>query len=456
VPKSKPLKYIDLFAGSGGLSIGLEKAGWHLDFAVEKSIMAAETFGHNLVKPITDAEKWAAYNSENSLSEMMSEKLVVSEVGHLLSTRASLEKLKKSQVDLVVGGPPCQGFSLAGLRNSSDERNTLPFDFINVVKAVRPNFVVMENVLGMHSKFSKTETTVYEDLYSLLKSPGGGLKFVVQRVMANAMHFGAAQNRPRLLLIAMRKDLADSHGVTASSSIWRSEFLDELTTEIPDLAPIPIPRAKSVTVRDALSDFIFGIESPYTKFLKSEREWPMLVKNPLANMEKRNHNSETVQKFLTYQLLKKLNLSPALIKEPVSEAEFAKRELELKSLRSLKYPISFASDPEFVKDAKTFKRRLEKFKTRKHSQRVLDLELPSPTVVTAPDDFIHPTEPRVLTVREFARIQGFPDAFEFRSKVTTGGLKRRHEVPQYSQVGNAVSPFVATAIGLRLKEIAAP
>jgi DNA (cytosine-5)-methyltransferase 1 len=97
---------------------------------------------------------------------------------------------------------------------------------------------------------------------------------------------------------------------------------------------------------------------------------------------------------------------------------------------------------------------LDEFKTRKHSQRVLDLNLPSPTVVTAPDDFIHPTEPRVLTVREFARIQGFPDAFEFRSKVTTGGLHRRHEVPQYSQVGNAVSPFVATAIGRRLKDIA--
>jgi DNA (cytosine-5)-methyltransferase 1 len=454
VPKSRELTYIDLFAGSGGLSVGLEKAGWALRFAVEKSPMAAETFGHNLVEPIHDTRDWERYTSNNSIIGMMRKKLVVADVGSLLRSSTALAELKRKQVDLVVGGPPCQGFSLAGRRNSSDERNTLPFDFIDIVKAVRPKFVVMENVLGMHSKFSKSETTTYEDLYSLMQSPEDGLDYVVQRVMANAMHFGAAQNRPRLLLVAMRKDLADTKGVTASSSIWRSQFFDELTEGIPDLAPIPIPKKNAATVRDALSDFVLGVESTYTRFLKSHKEWPMLRSRPASNLEKRNHNSSTVRKFLTYQLLKKLKLSPALIKEPITNADFAKRKIDLKSLTALKYPISFAGDAEFVKDMRSFKRMLNEFKTRKHSQRVLDLDLPSPTVVTAPDDFIHPTEPRVLTVREFARIQGFPDAYEFRSKVTTGGLKRRHEVPQYSQVGNAVSPFVATAIGLRLKEIA--
>jgi DNA (cytosine-5)-methyltransferase 1 len=454
VPKSRVLTYVDLFAGSGGLSLGLEKAGWSLEFAVEKSPMAAETFGHNLVQEINDKSVWPRYILEHTLDEMMRKKLVVAEVGSLLKSPNARARLKNLKVDLVVGGPPCQGFSLAGRRNSSDERNMLPFDFVDIVKAVRPNFVVMENVLGMHSKFSKTETTTYEDLYTLLQSPGNGLEYTVQRIMANAMHFGAAQNRPRLLLVAMRKDLAEAKGITASSSIWRSGFSDELTGEIPNLAPIPIPRRKAATVRDALGDFIFEVDSPYTKFLKSHKEWPMLRRKPVTNLERRTHNSATVQKFLTYQLLKKLNLSPALIKEPVTDADFAKRKVDLRNLRDLKYPISFAGDSSFVKDIRSFKLILDEFKTRKHSQRVLDLNLPSPTVVTAPDDFIHPTEPRVLTVREFARIQGFPDAFEFRSKVTTGGLHRRHEVPQYSQVGNAVSPFVATAIGRRLKDIA--
>ncbi len=67
--------------------------------------------------------------------------------------------------------------------------------------------------------------------------------------------------------------------------------------------------------------------------------------------------------------------------------------------------------------------------------------------MTLPDDFVHPTEPRTLTVREMARLQSFPDAFEFRGKATTGGQNRRHEVPQYTQVGNAVPPLMAERLG---------
>ena len=77
---------------------------------------------------------------------------------------------------------------------------------------------------------------------------------------------------------------------------------------------------------------------------------------------------------------------------------------------------------------------------------------PAPTVVTLPDDYIHPKESRIMTVRELARIQSFPDKFEFRSKETTGSHRRREEVPQYSQVGNAVPPLMAEAIGKLLKE----
>jgi DNA (cytosine-5)-methyltransferase 1 len=85
--------------------------------------------------------------------------------------------------------------------------------------------------------------------------------------------------------------------------------------------------------------------------------------------------------------------------------------------------------------------------TRKHSQKVVDKNKPAPTVVTLPDDYVHPTEPRVMTVRELARFQSFPDWFEFRSKETTGGRRRKFEVPQYTQVGNAVPPLMAQAIG---------
>ena len=73
--------------------------------------------------------------------------------------------------------------------------------------------------------------------------------------------------------------------------------------------------------------------------------------------------------------------------------------------------------------------------------------------MTLPDDYVHPSEPRIFTVREMARFQGFPDDFEFKGKETTGSLRRRFEVPQYSQVGNAVSPFLAYAVGQMIAQV---
>ena len=88
--------------------------------------------------------------------------------------------------------------------------------------------------------------------------------------------------------------------------------------------------------------------------------------------------------------------------------------------------------------------------TRKHTQRVVPAHEPAPTVVTLPDDYVHPFEDRIMTVREMARFQSFPDWFEFCSKETTGSHRRKVEVPQYTQVGNAVPPLMAQAIGDRL------
>ena len=91
--------------------------------------------------------------------------------------------------------------------------------------------------------------------------------------------------------------------------------------------------------------------------------------------------------------------------------------------------------------------------SRKQSQRVLERDSPSPTITTLPDDLCHFSMDRTLTVREMARIQSFPDSFIFKGKETTGGDKRKIEVPQYSQVGNAVPPLLGKAIGLQLKKL---
>jgi DNA (cytosine-5)-methyltransferase 1 len=89
----------------------------------------------------------------------------------------------------------------------------------------------------------------------------------------------------------------------------------------------------------------------------------------------------------------------------------------------------------------------KKFGVRKMTVVVLDKHAPSHTLTTLPDDYVHYSEPRILTVRECARLQSFPDWFEFKGVYTTGGLRRRHTCPRYTQVGNAVPPRVATFLG---------
>ena len=96
---------------------------------------------------------------------------------------------------------------------------------------------------------------------------------------------------------------------------------------------------------------------------------------------------------------------------------------------------------------------IDKLLTKKSIRTRLDRNNPSATVLTIPDDYISPFEDRSFTVREMARLQSFDDSFEFLGKRTTGGKKRRIEVPQYTQVGNAVPPLLAKAIALEILKV---
>lgn len=99
------------------------------------------------------------------------------------------------------------------------------------------------------------------------------------------------------------------------------------------------------------------------------------------------------------------------------------------------------------------RRRPERFGLKKHCVVPLDADRPSHTLTTLPDDFLHYSEPRILTVREYARLQSFPDWYEFRGKYATGGDQRLSECPRYTQAGNAVPPFLAEFVGLLLMDL---
>jgi DNA (cytosine-5)-methyltransferase 1 len=114
-------RFIDLFAGCGGLSLGLMSAGLELDFAIEKSEMAAETFFHNFIRTQVTELSWFQYR-DLSIQEQYKHKLIINQLKTVLDNKELMETIRAGNIDLVAGGPPCQGFSMAGRRDDTGLR----------------------------------------------------------------------------------------------------------------------------------------------------------------------------------------------------------------------------------------------------------------------------------------------------------------------------------------------
>lgn len=448
--------YVDLFAGCGGLSLGIERSGGHLQLAVEKSDMASYTFYANFIDETIDDDSWKAY-VKSSIENQVESRVAVSPLRDVLDNELAMANLASTKVDVVVGGPPCQGFSLAGRRNPDDVRNKLPWEYLEFVEKTEPKIVVIENVVGMSHKFAADQEAPFVQLQQALRETGP--KYEVQAVAVNAIHYGAPQNRPRLMIIGLRRDIALEKGILSTGKLWRSNFTDMLDEEVlPDLAPRPtVASADSPTIADAIGDLQNVFQESHTKraaalrkSTRSRADWGLpkskIKRDVLANQQKRNHTSVTTQRFRLYQWLRDNSLQPRLLTELAAEAEGSLASVR-NSISGAKFPATAPDGTVLARNTEELLALMKSLQTKKHSQKALAWDGPARTVVTLPDDYVHPSEPRIFTVREMARFQGFPDDFEFRGKETTGSLRRRFEVPQYSQVGNAVSPFLSLAVG---------
>ncbi len=392
------LKYIDLFAGCGGLSWGLMRSGWKGLFAIEKDTFAFETLQHNLIdrKQHFLWPEWfpiCAHNIDEVLSNYKTE----------------LRKLA-STVDLIVGGPPCQGFSVNGRRDEGDKRNRLVDSYVSFIELVKPKLLFFENVRGFDMEFLKNGSgMVYSDQVARrLKKLG----YDVHSAIVNFGDYGVPQRRLRFILVGRLNGKA-----------W--EFFEHLRD-----GKDAFLKKKGLRARRSVSEAISDLEREH-----GETDCPD-AKRFRSGLYARAKNQ--------YQKLMRADCAleiPDSHRFPKHHSDIVERFEEI-----LKYA---PRNKQLSGELRT------KYHLKKRSITPLDENLVCPTITSLPDDYIHYAEPRVLTVRECARIQSFPDDFEFRGKYTSGGDRRAREVPRYTQIGNAIPPLFAELAGFTLKEILA-
>lgn len=380
---NKKRTMIDLFAGAGGLSCGLEQAGFFPVLANEMISRFSETYGlnHPGTQIITgDIRKI----DEEYLFD------IVSEYG---------------EIDLIAGGPPCQGFSVnAPIRSLDDPRNHLFEDFLRIVRKIRPKSVLIENVPGI---ISLGKGTVIEQIYKSLEQMG----YKVDHKILFAGHYGIPQMRFRTIIIAMQ----DYSGqivfpspkcyATATANFQKSKELCFSLNPLDEYVLKP-----KTTVKDALGDLpeISGGER------YCEYDYPC---KPLCD----------------YQYLIRKDSSKIT-------SHFCARLSEINKERLKYIPIggSWRDIPYNLLPA-----GLKRARRSDHTKRYgrLDPEELCSTIMTKCDphwgSFFHPEQPRAISVREAARIQSFPDRYIFTGSMTE----------QYEQVGNAVPPLLAKAVG---------
>ena len=523
------MNHIELFSGCGGLSLGLEQSGFELTMANELSPMAAESFAYNfLCENLEELAKtelppkntfWLNSNFNNLKSrlrenpftfpsfdadgnsdlpknkEELKGKLVVGsivELNRLLDADSLFaEQLRTAfnsdrGLDLVSGGPPCQSFSMAGLRQRDCEKNTLPWEFAKFVQHTQPKIAMLENVTGILRAFKDSEGNSFHAWYEVAKV-FASIGYVPLCLHINARFVGIAQNRPRFIMIAVRLDhyemiSRDFEYNSANEQLFAQSLkfyklvqqsgdslpfghLDYFDVTKPEQHKLfeesflsSLVNGEMVTVKDALDDLKQNNPTEQSAFVKSlNLTFSVLPpRSSLSNHDFRNNGEIVQRRFRLYQVLQTINARPitkavfAILKGDATELSDEVWDvcIQYKYLQTNGELLRFSSKGDFIE-------YLRSHPTKKQTQKALVANAPAPAALSIPDDACHYDEHelRVLTVREMARIQSFPDNFVFRSKITTGGQMRKFEVPQYTQVGNAVPPLLGFKLGKCLSKL---
>ena len=418
IDKAPKHTFVDLFAGCGGLSLGLEEAGFTPLLVNELNKDAMATYLMNR----THDYPWLEQNNVNNVKDLVLQPNLLKDFIDSIREKLHVD-IEKGELDLLCGGPPCQGFSGIGFRRSySVEKAQLPSNYLFqdmafLVNRMNPKIFLFENVRGlMTSKWTQNGTNG-EIFKTVLETFTGIGKYHVCYKLVHAKDYGVPQNRPRVLIVGLRKDVFPNMSPANTDAVI-SGFLPKPVGGAPDL-------------QDLLGDLV---DTEHTNG-GATLEYVSAPQNDLQKKFRTKRNGEVLEKG-----------------DALTEQEYSHHAQKILD----KFKAMHENGGEIP----------EEFKTKKFSQRLLPCKWgetgPTMTCCSAPDDYVHFSQPRSFTVREWARLQMFPDWYQFSGPRTTGGLRRAgnpregmfdRELPKYTQIGNAVPVGLAYNVGMHFVKL---
>lgn len=441
----RPMYMVDMFAGCGGLSLGMENADFVPVFVNELNADAMATYlknrQHSLGGLQFSTNDSLHCNDANDLRGDRLERLVsdlrnIPELGLQFDLGASAAAGAGSNLDVLAGGPPCQGYSGIGIRRSYEvDKTDMPSNHLfvrmaHVIRKLRPRIFLFENVRGLlNAKWTRdADDKIFPDVLAEFRSIPG---YTVRYSLVKAKDYGVPQNRPRILLVGVRNDIMEACDWLEPDADINDAvgcgFLPQPTGRFPDLIEL-----LGDLIDKEVPDVLRSGEFPKGPFVTTK--YPSAPQN---------------------ELQRKLRTAPHWFRTktvPLTEQEYSKHKPNIVA----KFQHMLDNNGEIP----------EHSKTKKFSQRVLRARWgntqPNMTATSLADDYVHFSQPRALTVREWARLQLFPDWYAFAGKRTTGGLRRAgnpreglfdREAPKYTQIGNAVPVALAEVVGEHFRKI---
>ena len=387
--KDKDITLVDMFCGAGGLSLGFIHEGCRVIFANDVDELCMETYKYN--HPETPVNAMKCEDIRNFVGK--------------------IDEYITEDVDIVIGGPPCQGFSSANKHHRviNDPRNELYKYYIKVVESLAPKIVVMENVRGM----LKVADQVVEDYETIIaKKSGKEYSYSIAYRLLNSADFKVAQSRERLIYIALRNDIVETSGQTPENIFERIERTNagnavyNLSSALEGVRELEPPETMGVGELDTEEagrkidvNRFNGLENEYLQLINDNREMNLVLNHKARYCSPVNH-----------EIYRRLNQGDDATNEKIADI----------------FPYAHRND---------------KFKD-KYFRLHADRPCRTITAHLRADchSHIHPVEARTLTPREAARVQSFPDDYLFLGPY----------LKTYIQIGNAVPPLMARGIAKTL------